>query len=57
MDREQDGVRKEKETWRSEQEWSKDGNEAWRPGWSKEGKGDMDSRSEVRYERKDEKRE
>ncbi len=37
------GIGKEKETWRSEQEWSK------------EGKGDMESRCEVRYEREDEK--
>jgi hypothetical protein len=57
MDGEQDGVRKEKEIWRSEQEWSKEGNEALRAGWSKERKGDMESRNEVRYERKDEKRE
>ncbi len=26
------GVRKKKGTWRSEQEWSKEGNETWRAG-------------------------
>ncbi len=43
------GVRKKKRD--GEQEWSKERNEKWRAGWSKEGKGDMESRSGVRKEK------
>jgi hypothetical protein len=38
-------VRKEKR--KLEQEWRKERNVTWRAGWSKEGKGDVENRSEV----------